>query len=502
MINIEYPGGSLSIPAEKNLSFSQLLFINGFFQDRQLCSGLGKCGKCRVIFPDEAPLPTEKEAARFGQEEIDRGARLSCLHRAFASDIEMDHPPLSKDKTALPKMAKGMAMGVDLGTTSICWQEGENLKSTLNPQAGLGSEIMSRMAFAQKAGSGDILRKLAVSGITGIFHRTGSRPEKLCVAGNSAQTYLLLGMDTSCLATAPYGLNYAGGDEREIFPGVTAYIPPLIAPFVGADLSAGLAWLMLEKKLEPPFVLADLGTNGEFILVRDKDNILATSIPMGPALEGAGLSLGTLARPGAASGFSLTPAGITPVTVGNREWNKTITGTGYLSMTSGLKTAGILDPSGRFASQATTPFGARLLGMVDHSGSEPRFMLDTNAGVPASDFEEILKIKAAFNLALATLFKASGLGAKGIGTLALAGALGEHVNTGNLENLGFIPQALKNKTLPMGNTSLKGATLLAKEESARKWIKNKAKTIKMCHPQEDGDFDRQFISRMVFNYVH
>lgn len=503
MINIKYPGGNISVEPEKGLSLSQELFIRGFFQDSQLCSGLGKCGKCAVVFTKNAPAPLAQEEDRLGSEKIAAGHRLSCLHPALACDIELDHPPLSPEKMSLPDKKTGLALGLDLGTTSICWTDGSSGPgSMLNPQAGLGSEIMSRMAFARKHGGREILRDLVRVAMARIFTRMGSTPERVCVAGNSAQTYLLLGMDTTGLSAAPYRLNYRGGDLREILPGVEAYIPPLIAPFVGADLSAGLAWLMLEEKPAPPFILADLGTNGEFILVLDQDRVFATSIPMGPALEGAGLRLGSLAKPGAATGFSLTPNGLEPVTMGNKKWNKTITGTGYLSLASTLMTTGAMDRSGRFSLRAATPLGKRIAAKISTQGREPVMTLGPGAEVPASDFEEILKIKAAFNLALSTLLGASGLPVNQVEKLVLAGALGEHIKTGDLAGLGFIPQALENKTLPMGNTSLKGAFLLAKDDSAQRWIKNKAKTVEMCHPEQDDDFDRQFISRMVFNYVH
>ena len=86
------------------------------------------------------------------------------------------------------------------------------------------------------------------------------------------------------------------------------YIPPLPAPFVGGDVSAGLAAL-LEADIPRPFVLADLGTNGELALVTEAGDLWLTSVPLGPALEGIGTECGQLGGPGVVTGFMLTPMG-------------------------------------------------------------------------------------------------------------------------------------------------------------------------------------------------
>ena len=87
------------------------------------------------------------------------------------------------------------------------------------------------------------------------------------------------------------------------------YVPPLPAPFVGGDVSAGLAAL-LEADVPRPFVLADLGTNGELALVTETGQLWLTSVPLGPALEGIGPECGQLAGPGVVTGFTLTPLGL------------------------------------------------------------------------------------------------------------------------------------------------------------------------------------------------
>ena len=122
-------------------------------------------------------------------------------------------------------------------------------------------------------------------------------------------TDIFLNRDVEGLCAAPYRLARSG-DETVTLPDLPpVYIPPLPAPFVGGDISAGLAAL-LDANIPRPFVLADLGTNGELALVTEAGGLWLTSVPLGPALEGIGPECGQLAGPGVITGFALAPSGV------------------------------------------------------------------------------------------------------------------------------------------------------------------------------------------------
>jgi len=269
---------------------------------------------------------------------------------------------------------------------------------------------------------------------------------ELCIAGNTAMTSILLNKDVAGLCAAPYRLTEPGGRTADL-PGLPpAWIPPQPAPFVGGDISAGMAALLYGETPEFPFLLADLGTNGEFVLALDKERSFIASVPLGPSLEGIGLRYGGGAGngrgpgvdTGSVSGFRLGPSGLSPVVIGNAE-PKRICGTGYLSLLDVLLRTGFLDATGRLAASPVSPLAARLFGTVERGAAGWSLPLPGGMALTGADVEEILKVKAAFSLALESLLTASGLESRALARVSLGGALGEHMPETALERLGFLP---------------------------------------------------------------
>ena len=527
----------------------------GLWDGVPLCAGLGKCGLCRVRYLSAPPAPAAEELRRLGTEAVAKGWRLSCLHKAEPCEIELPEPRRSaRPRAVISGLASGIPTGgsaalgtitsgpaalaatlaVDLGTTSIHWAAlnaaGEILSSGqgLNPQLGLGSEVMSRLAFAARPGGAAVLQGLALERlrhlVSGAEQTHGARVTRLCAAGNSAMTTLLLGLPTDGLARAPYHLDYAGGDVRPLAPDLPeALIPPLLAPFVGADLSAGLAALHFALGGPPayPYLLADLGTNGEFVLALSAEQYLLASVPMGPALEGVGLRHGRVAAPGAVRAFVLTPVGLRPEYVerpplpgpeGKHE-DAGITGVGYLSLAALLRRAGVLDESGRFvvpASPLATPLARRLArglkslagsGGQDGIGGEQALDLGGGLLLPASDVEELVKVKAAFNLALSRLLAEAGLAPGALTAVLLAGAMGEHVDPRDLASLGFLPEALTGRVRAVGNTSLAGAGLLLTRSEAWDWVRDLPGKCRVLDLAAEPEFGHLYVQRMVLRHV-
>jgi len=300
-------------------------------------------------------------------------------------------------------------------------------------------------------------------------------------------------------------LDYAGGDDRSIAPDLPeTRIPPLLSPFVGADLSAGLAAITLSAEPpQHPFLLADLGTNGEFVLALSPGEYLLASVPMGPALEGVGLRHGRTAAPGAVRAFALTPAGLKPEYVERPPLpgeDGGITGVGYLSLAAALLRAGVLDESGRFVVPAT-PLGQRLVKGLAYSDGEAVLDLGNGLSLPASDVEELVKVKAAFNLALSRLLAESGLPASALATVYLAGAMGEHVDARDLSTLGFLPEVLVSRLIRAGNTSLIGAGLLLNSSEAWDWVLALPAGCRTLDLATDPRFGSLYVERMVLRHV-
>ncbi len=480
-------------------SLVQNLFEREFFRQTAICSGLGLCGECRVRFFRIVPKPGDKDREFFSEQELEQGWRLACSHFPEAGAALEIPVEVSSEHFAWASEAEVSALGVDIGTTTLKWgflhaDEKLSLGTCLNPQMGAGSEIMSRLAYASRESAHfSLLQELMIKKIKSILLSVHEKEIPVVTAGNPAMIHILLGKDITGLLRHPYRLEVTGGKyytlsglDRQIF------IPPLLSPFVGADISSGLGYLVHGQKPRFPFLFCDLGTNGEIVLGINKDEFYSTSVALGPALEGVGLRFGSPFGPKVASGFVLTPKGIEPK---QKNWNSHVSGSGYLSLLSALSRLGIMDATGRFAVSRTP-----LSRTVDLRGNKvfirDRFYLS------GRDVEEILKVKAAFTLGIKLLLQKTSMSADRLAGIYLAGALGEHVELEDLDQLGFLPKGSMHKSRVLGNTSLKGALLTARERTVRNWVQALPdKVHSLALAGEPKYLSTEFFRHMRFEYV-
>jgi len=503
-----------SLRAEPGWTLGQVIFLSGHWPAAPLCSGLGRCGRCRVRFKDSPPASVPAEARFFSPEELDQGWRLGCQHKALPG-TKVFLPPQKahahdKPRIKAPslKTGPGLSLAVDLGTTSLHWSAAAKGKVVaqgmeLNPQLGAGTDVMARLAFAGSPLGANKLKNLVLDRLRAIVADLPGPVHDISLAGNPAMVFLFLGLPVSGLAAAPYHLTYEGGSVERPAPDLPGiYVLPLLAPFVGGDATAGLAAITFGlDKPSYPFVLADMGTNGEFVLAVGPDEYLAASVPLGPALEGTGLGFGAIAEPGAAVSFKLSPAGLVPKYLGGPVPGKGVTGTGYLSLLACLLSAGLLDASGRFSS-GNTPLAAKLAHTMTEVNGEMRFPVTDAAYLTAQDVEEVLKVKAAFNLALSRLLREAGIPEHKLSALYLAGAMGGHVNVKDMERLGFFLPGFGSRVRVVGNTSLTGAGLVLAEEKAGRWVQALRPRVRVLDLALDADFTQAFVAGMVFEYVN
>ena len=578
----------LTIAASAGQSLSHAIWLSGLVRPLPLCGGLGRCGRCRVRFVRHAPPVLPAEEAVFTPQQLAAGWRLACRRQVPDADapagetaLELELPaenlappqgaagplvsdPLVSEQLHLTEakpqtsgddqpgnVADGtddLVLAVDLGTTSLCWRaltasgapvaEGREL----NPQAGAGADVMSRLAVAREPRGRERLALLArqeLRRIVDYLQRTGrGRVGRMCLAANTAMTDIFLNLDVEGLCAAPYRLAHSG-DETVTLPDLPpVYIPPLPAPFVGGDISAGLAAL-LDADIPRPFVLADLGTNGELALVTEAGGLWLTSVPLGPALEGIGPECGQLAGPGVITGFALAPAGLAARFYEAATAKKTsqvphehaeggmcpcptcqqasiaaghglagtargISATGYLSLLAVLLRAGGLRQDGQFVVNPAMPLARRLTaglempGRSSLPGAGTRLHLPHGMWLAAADVEELLKVKAAFALALEALLRAAGLPAGKVAALCLAGTLGEHANPDDLETLGFVPAALTRRIRAVGNTALDGAALLALQGNKAGALSRMCRDAVVLSLVDQPNFHNDYLRHMRF----
>ena len=559
-------GRTRLIRATPKHPLAQALFLEGLWPTKPFCSGLGRCGHCLVYVtgdsepsPDEPTPdePTTDERATLAPEILEQGGRLACRRQAEGGlrvRLPFTFPENSAESAGAfktPRIAPdravsgSLALAVDLGTTSLHWQLLDDKgvlaqERELNPQLAAGSEVMSRLGFALAApDNARMLRDVVSRRLRELTMALPAPVERICVAGNTVMTALLLEWPLKGLAAAPYQKPHAGGfwtrlPFQETSPELSnhdapgnaegspeswrTYIPPQPAPFIGGDLSAGLTALHFTASTPPayPFLLADLGTNGEFILALGPEQYLAASVPMGPALEGIGMSCGATALPGVWVDVAVTPFGLRPRPLedpdgGNSDTEKKsgaqekpdrqrISGTGYLALLAGLLRLGLLDRTGGFAA-GDSPLARRVeLGLAEQDG-ERRFLLGPDVYLTGRDVEEVLKVKAAFNLAFSRLLAEGGLSPEALRAVYLAGALGEHADLSALEELGFVPPGYRRRIHPVGNSSLAGAALLVNNPEARDWIERTAPMITTLNIGQEPDFFSHYTQRLVFRHV-
>lgn len=540
-------------------SLSRALWLSGQLNPLPLCGGLGRCGRCRVRFMGHAPTPLPEELTVFTEQETADGWRLAC--RRQVSDGVKRGPDPAADETCdlelpvenfvcstdsattlpAPEGLPDLALAVDLGTTSLYWRAlslGGVLQAQghcLNPQAGAGPDIVSRLAVAQKPQGRRLLAHLVRNALRQVMGRLAEnglgRVVRICLAGNTAMTDIFLDREIKGLCAAPYTLSHGGNETVLLTDFPPVYIPPLPAPFVGGDVSAGLAAL-IAADIPRPFVLADLGTNGEVALLTETGRLWLTSVPLGPALEGIGPECGKLAGPGVVTGFRLTAQGLDvrffdgqpslasphsahcscPLCLRAAQGENNaaphaeapalgISATGYISLLAVLLRMGLMREDGHFVSDPPMPLARRMAALLapgETLRGGTRLRLPHGLWLAAADVEELLKVKAAFALALECLLRAAGLAPADIATLCLAGALGEHVAPDDLETLGFIPAALARRTRAVGNSSLDGASLLVLHESKGRSLARMCAGAHVLSLVQDPSFHNDYLRHMRF----
>lgn len=493
---VQEGGAKKTVWAEPGQEFSHLLFEAQLSRGHFLCAGAGLCGKCRIRFATNPPAPREEEKARLSPEELSLGWRLACKHVVLEScHIEMPArslPALRSDR--------GEGLAVDIGTTRIKWAVRTQAVNSpehamVNPQMGAGSEIMSRLRYALSSDAARAgLRQSIIEVLRDLVRLSGA--SSLAVAGNSTMMSLLLDVPLHGLAFSPYSLPWPGGQmvafDSTLPP---AYIPPLLGPFIGADISAGLAFI---STLEPeyPFLLADLGTNGEFVVALDPDHYYACSVPMGPAIEGVGLCCGAVAGEHVLSRVTLGPRGL--------QWTggplMGISGTGYASVLALLRRLGVVDEAGHFQIPSM-PLAGKIATRVQDHPLGRIFALEDEVFVAERDIEEFLKAKAGVNAALRALVRSAGITEGDLERVYLAGALGEHVDPGDLITLGFLSELWREKIEVIGNSSLAGTLLALEDAGIRKWLATLPERVSVVGLVEQDDFGHMFLQAMRFVWV-
>ena len=236
-----------------------------------------------------------------------------------------------------------LGAAIDIGSTTMSahmcdMNSGEVLASSgmMNPQIRFGEDLMSRVSYGlMNEGGANEMTKAVRDGlselISGAAKQAGCQPDdvlEVVLVGNPVMHHLVLGIDPIELGGAPFALAV---DERVdvradelslgLHAGSRVYLLPCIAGHVGAD-AAGVVLAEAPHKQDEIHLLIDVGTNAEIVL-GNRNHMLAASSPTGPAFEGAQISAGQRAAPGAIERVRIDPETLEPrfSVIGSELWS-------------------------------------------------------------------------------------------------------------------------------------------------------------------------------------
>jgi uncharacterized 2Fe-2S/4Fe-4S cluster protein (DUF4445 family) len=367
---------------------------------------------------------------------------------------------------------------IDIGTTTIVAHlvnantfKTMDAKACFNSQGIYGREVTGRIITAEKKGVEE-LQKLLIGDINQLIEGLADRNQvnlrditAVICAGNTAMGHFLLGLCTRNIRRFPYvPASVAPPPLRaaevgiEINPRGLLYSLPGISGWVGSDLTAGILATEINEK-EELSLLIDVGTNGE-IVVGNHEWLVACSASTGPALEGASIKCGMRAEMGAIEKVYTDNGKVCYKTIGALPPTG-ICGSGIIDLVSVLLNNRIINRSGRFIEDSSAQFirmnGAMQLILADADESadkKPIFITET-------DIENIITAKAAIFAAIKILMERLDLQFSDIEHFYIAGAFGNYIDVENAINIGLIPDVPRDKIEFVGNTSIKGAKIVA-----------------------------------------
>lgn len=511
-IHIQYQNQELTVNFEELPQNTNTAFLFGLPQitPRPLCTGMGKCGRCKIKYLSPAPELTPFEKIILSQEEQEKNIRLACkhplkdnIHIAMFDDLQQN---ATKVSLHLPENFEGQTavLFIDLGTTSIDFEVRNEQKlftqgKILNPQMFAGADVMARLYYEhftekQKPSRLQTVLLEYFKNIIVQLEKSALLIQKIYLAANPSMAALFLGANTKGLREAPYYLENKGNAEYRFDKMPPVFIPPQMSAFIGADACAGFAYILQTYPHLENFLLADLGTNGEFIYYH-KGQVCGASVPLGPALEGVGMRCGSAVHGEGENiilSFALNPFGLSFACKGKAKF---ICGAAYLYLLNILLSTKCISRQGLFQNNRSelSPLGKKILTNFKEINTEKRLYVTDDLYLCAEDIENILKVKAAFSSAIELFLEKHPLDA-----IFLSGSLSSHIPLDILENLGFLPKNSKAKTKIIGNSSLKGLFSYYTDKNLIEKVEKLSEQADIIDLTNQNEYNTLYISNMHF----
>ena len=420
-------------------------------------------------------------------------------------------------------------VAIDVGSTTIAahlcnLETGEVVAAAgaMNPQIRLGEDLISRVSYIMMNPGGDkeltSLVRAALNDLAGaVATEAGIAIDEILevtLVGNPIMHHLVLGIDPTELGGAPFALavdNSLDLPARDIglhlHPCARIYVLPCIAGHVGADTAAVLLSEGPHLRDEISLVV-DVGTNAE-ILLGSRDRLLAASSPTGPAFEGAQISAGQRAAPGAIERVRIDSATLEPRfrVIGSDLWSDEegfaesiagigvggICGSGIIEAIAEMFLAGIITADGVIDGALTSRSDR-----VSANGRTFSYCLfdgPPSISITQGDVRAIQLAKAALYAGARLLMDR--LSIDTVDRVVLAGAFGSHIDVKYAMVLGMIPDCDLAHVSSAGNAAGTGARIALVNKAARSEIETLVRRIEKVETAVEAAFQAHFVEAMA-----
>jgi len=449
---------------------------------------------------------------------------------AIHHDAETRTPSLIALFPGLKNEAYGIAC--DIGSTTIALHltsllSGRTLASagTSNPQIRFGEDLMSRVSYVMMNPEGREAMTIAVR------KAVSELIEKVCAeskieatdildsvfVGNPVMHHLFLGIDPTELGGAPFALAVSNAIHMKAIDldlplnaGSRTYILPCIAGHVGADAAAATLSEGPHRQ-DKQMLLVDVGTNAEIVL-GNSTRTLAASSPTGPAFEGAEISSGQRAAPGAIERVRIDPETLEPRIriIGSDKWSDEegfdevaaklgvtgICGSGIIEVIAEMFLSGIISEDGVLDGTLS----ARSPRIVENGRTYSYVVWKSPGGpniiVTQNDVRAIQLAKSALYAGVKLLMDKLEL--QSVDTIKLAGAFGTFIDPKYALVLGLIPDCEIENVASVGNAAGTGARMALLNRDHRREIEETVRNIEKIETALEPKFQEHFVNAMAF----
>jgi len=457
-------------------------------------------------------------------------------------------------------------IAIDVGTTTVAGylcdltsKEVINTASMMNPQCKYGEDVMARITFHMTTPDGlqrmtdDIIEGLneLIAKAVAETHpplKKGKKKkgeegpdefteapeegktylrlkiediEDITIGGNTAMHHIFLGLDPQFVGLAPFPpVIHHSMDIRardlgiKVNPSTYVFVLPNEAGFVGAD-NVGVLICEEPYKSDDIQLIIDIGTNGELVL-GNRHKLISSSCATGPALEGAQLSFGMRAAPGAIERIDIEPVTfeVNYKVIGRDAWRKFsephemkakgICGSGILDVLAEFYSSGVITKTGafnkkllkdhpRFRKNADTGQPEFILAFKEESS------IDKDIVITQKDIRQIQLAKGALHAGCKLMFKRMGI--EKADRVKIAGAFGTHVDRTKALTMGLFPDCEIGKIEGIGNAAGDGcraALLNVKKRMEANWCSRNVEYIELT---VEPTFEREFMEAMQLPHM-